>query len=310
MFMPSHVVDCDHTHDEDPEQQQKTSRANSHSQANGHGQLETTPLLSRPPDLEEAPRRVSRPEMREAPTPLEMGSYSRPSLQTRLTRKMTAIVSGEKDQCDHEGPCKGFTNPCGPECFRNINARGGTRASIPSRLSRSVSARPSLKHSASTSFKPAVERAAAGIHEDHNLDPRSISDPRQIFEQLAPSHTLNVPAARSPSPCSSHDATHDDHGHDHDHDHDDDPDSQPHHHHVPQNAFLSLSFQTSVAIVLHKLPEGFITFASNHANPDLGFNVFMALAIHNVTEGFALALPIYLATSSRWKALLYSSTLR
>lgn len=32
----------------------------------------------------------------------------------------------------------------------------------------------------------------------------------------------------------------------------------------------------------------------------------MALAIHNITEGFCLALPIYLATSSRMKALLYS----
>lgn len=35
----------------------------------------------------------------------------------------------------------------------------------------------------------------------------------------------------------------------------------------------------------------------------------MALAIHNITEGFCLALPIYLATSSRLKALLYSFTL-
>lgn len=35
----------------------------------------------------------------------------------------------------------------------------------------------------------------------------------------------------------------------------------------------------------------------------------MALAIHNITEGFALALPIYLATKSRWRALLYASVL-
>ena len=59
----------------------------------------------------------------------------------------------------------------------------------------------------------------------------------------------------------------------------------------------------------HKLPEGFITYATNHANPKLGFTVFLALAIHNVTEGFALALPLYLATNSRIRALLYSIVL-
>lgn len=82
-----------------------------------------------------------------------------------------------------------------------------------------------------------------------------------------------------------------------------------HHHHVPSNAFLAIGLQTSIAIALHKLPEGFITYATNHANPTLGFSVFMALFIHNITEGFALALPLYLAINSRWKAMLWSSLL-
>jgi ZIP family zinc transporter len=34
--------------------------------------------------------------------------------------------------------------------------------------------------------------------------------------------------------------------------------------------------------------------------------VFLALFIHNITEGFALALPLYLATSSRLKSMLIS----
>jgi len=88
--------------------------------------------------------------------------------------------------------------------------------------------------------------------------------------------------------------------------------SQPilqHHHHVPQNAFLPIGLQTSMAIALHKLPEGFITYATNHANPKLGLTVFLALFIHNVTEGFALALPLFLALNSRWKAILWSSLL-
>jgi ZIP family zinc transporter len=82
-----------------------------------------------------------------------------------------------------------------------------------------------------------------------------------------------------------------------------------HHHHVPQNAFLSIGLQTSVAIALHKLPEGFITYATNHASPTLGLTVFLALFIHNIVEGFAMALPLYLALSSRWKAMFWSSLL-
>ncbi|KAF7594544.1 hypothetical protein BBP40_008991 [Aspergillus hancockii] len=86
------------------------------------------------------------------------------------------------------------------------------------------------------------------------------------------------------------------------------PGSQ-HHHHVPQNAFLSIGLQTSIAIALHKLPEGFITYATNHANPKLGLTVFLALFIHNISEGFAMALPLYLALHSRGKAIFWSSLL-
>lgn len=82
-----------------------------------------------------------------------------------------------------------------------------------------------------------------------------------------------------------------------------------HHHHVPTNAFLSIGLQTSIAIALHKFPEGFITFATNHANPTLGFNVFMALFVHNITEGFAMALPLFMALGSRWRAMLWSALL-
>lgn len=82
-----------------------------------------------------------------------------------------------------------------------------------------------------------------------------------------------------------------------------------HHHHVPTNAFLSIGLQTVIAIALHKFPEGFITYATNHANPKLGFNVFMALFVHNIAEGFAMALPLYMALNSRLRAIAWSSIL-
>jgi ZIP family zinc transporter len=101
----------------------------------------------------------------------------------------------------------------------------------------------------------------------------------------------------SPSPSSTTSSTH---SHTH---------GPQHHHHVPTNVFLSIGLQTSTAIALHKIPEGFITYATNHANPTLGLSIFLALFIHNITEGFALALPLYLAIGSRWKAMMWSALL-
>ncbi|KAJ8101003.1 Zinc/iron permease [Lipomyces tetrasporus] len=75
---------------------------------------------------------------------------------------------------------------------------------------------------------------------------------------------------------------------------------------VPTTTFadmLSIGLQTSLAISLHKVPEGFITFATSYANPELGLSVFIALAIHNFIEGFTIAFPLYLALGSRWMAL-------
>lgn len=81
------------------------------------------------------------------------------------------------------------------------------------------------------------------------------------------------------------------------------------HHHVAKNQFLSIGVQTSIAIALHKFPEGFITYATNAANPSLGFTVFLALFIHNIAEGFAMSLPLFLAVQSRPKAILWASLL-
>ncbi|KAJ3060513.1 hypothetical protein HK102_009464, partial [Quaeritorhiza haematococci] len=49
------------------------------------------------------------------------------------------------------------------------------------------------------------------------------------------------------------------------------------------------------------LPEGLILYTTSAfypENPALGFLLFLALAIHNLVEGFAISLPIYLGTSA------------
>lgn len=72
---------------------------------------------------------------------------------------------------------------------------------------------------------------------------------------------------------------------------------------------MRIGLQTAIAISLHKLPEGFITFMSSHRDATLGFSIFLALGIHNIVEGFTIAFPLFLAFHSRTKAILAACAL-
>ncbi len=60
---------------------------------------------------------------------------------------------------------------------------------------------------------------------------------------------------------------------------------------------------TAIALAIHNLPEGLVTFLTTMQDLNLGIGIAIAIAIHNVPEGLAVALPIYYATKSRKKAL-------
>ena len=62
-----------------------------------------------------------------------------------------------------------------------------------------------------------------------------------------------------------------------------------------------------MAISLHNIPEGFITFIGAIEDPALGLLLAVAIAIHNVPEGIAVAAPFYAATKSRQKTIIYTS---
>ncbi|KAI8295360.1 hypothetical protein K4K59_004622 [Colletotrichum sp. SAR11_240] len=157
----------------------------------------------------------------------------RPSM-LQVKQRIASFMNDMKSNCDEEGPCFGYSDPCGQECFKHVANR-----------------------SAASSRHPTIVRTS--------------------IAQLYPnnhSHTDLTDLEESDSQC-----------------------------HSP------ISGQTSIAIALHKFPEGFITYATNHANPSLGFNVFMALFMHNITEGFAMALPLYMALGSRLKAMFWAAIL-
>ncbi|KAI9830096.1 MAG: hypothetical protein M1826_005089 [Phylliscum demangeonii] len=214
----------------------------------------------------------------------------RPSMRQRLTSRVSLFRVKEEDRCEDDGPCHGFSNPCGRSFaqYLPLTIADGHR-NHPSLRSR---AKPLLSRSSTAPLAhTALHDISWGTDEELGLGDSSAD--REAVSARPHMQQADSDLER-PSRAAADQA---------------DAQSMHHHHHVPTNAFLSIGLQTSVAIALHKLPEGFITYATNHANPKLGFSVFTALFIHNITEGFAMALPLFLALGSRWRAMFWSSLL-
>jgi zinc transporter, ZIP family len=334
-YMPSHVVDCDHSHEDtavdshscshgrkqssrgnpDHERVRQHSSAHHHSHshnhkhshaghkhsvtfANGHA-TESTPLLASEVDqngqVPTQPKldQVARSGGLTVDVPNANGAAIRTQTNDRrpsmlqVQKRVVSFVKDTKSNCDQQGPCYGYSDPCGQECFKHLSNRSTFSA----------------RHSTSlrTTTGPLYSQQASvfsgnGHHQNGDADSSPISP-------VSPKFRTSRVHSRDPAVENEH------------HHHDDtscssetDVEAQ-HHHHVPTNAFLSIGLQTSIAIALHKFPEGFITYATNHANPSLGFNVFMALFVHNISEGFAMALPLYMALGSRFKAMMWSALL-
>lgn len=287
--IPSNIVGCGHSHgnevfEHDEEPREEISNTNNKLLDQQLAKIsEATPLLYR------------------ADTALSETTLSNPA-----RRRASSLIHGNNIACNGEGPCYGYSNPCTQECFKGVCGVNGAPSkstlhssmlqtfpgSVPGALQKpakfydeeALSHWPEftnhLTDSSNTSQRP-QENGLARRASHPNLD-------RNHAKQ-------KIDKDGKKSISSAHETS--------------DESAEPHHHHIAKNAFLAIGLQTSIAIALHKLPEGFITFATNHANPKLGFLVFMALFIHNITEGYAMALPLYLALESRWKSIFWSSLL-
>jgi len=294
-YIPSHVVDCDHHH-EDPAQEHDHEHNRSHSHSS-HGRnrrhshhaaprvslgkaSESTPLLPSE-NAKSGKKRGKSPHFIQGPFGHDGAGHSRSSRtevadrrpsMVQVQKRVMSFVKDTKGNCDSQGPCFGYSDPCGQECFKHLATKT-----------------PNSSRSAT------IVRSNTGTIYPHNHSHGEESSHRPNGLPRIPSITRVTTAHshNSDEACES----------------DEEGLEAQHHHHVPENAFMSIGLQTSIAIALHKLPEGFITYATNHANPNLGFSVFMALFIHNITEGFAMALPLYLALQSRFRAMFWASLL-
>lgn len=308
-FLPSHIVDCDHTHQHHGKDAHAHShRGHSHSrpgrsrqqsmrtpssgstirypevaEVNGNAS-ESTPLLSGDSHLTrtDSPSQLAQRGDTFPQAPNGHRQYAPPDgrrssiMDIQHFLKAVVVDKPHRAHCDESKLCYGYSERCGQECRKLKD-----RTALPVRP-------PLASHTyttpAANGHHHASEARTPHVHE-HNgcaTDSEVHSDP-----------TL-VDVEEEEGECEQMD--------------EDEAEAQ-HHHHVPENAFLSIGLQTVVAIALHKFPEGFIMYATNHASPALGFNVFMALFVHNIAEGFSMALPLYLAIGSRAKAIAWSSLL-
>lgn len=78
------------------------------------------------------------------------------------------------------------------------------------------------------------------------------------------------------------------------------------HHHMDDKTLLRMGLFSMIAITIHNFPEGLATFTVALTDPQLGISIAVAIALHNIPEGVAVSAPIYKATGSKTKAMLYS----
>lgn len=72
------------------------------------------------------------------------------------------------------------------------------------------------------------------------------------------------------------------------------------------NGLYRVGLISMLAIILHNIPEGIATFMAGNTDLALGITLTIAITLHNIPEGISISVPIYYATGSKFKALLYT----
>lgn len=73
-----------------------------------------------------------------------------------------------------------------------------------------------------------------------------------------------------------------------------------------EDSLFKVGVLSMIAIILHNIPEGIVTFIVSNKNLMLGLSICIAIALHNIPEGISIAIPIYHSTNSKKRAFLYT----
>lgn len=72
------------------------------------------------------------------------------------------------------------------------------------------------------------------------------------------------------------------------------------------NNLYKVGLLSMIAIILHNIPEGIVTYIVSGKSLVLGLSICIAIALHNIPEGISIAIPIYYGTKSKFKSIFYT----
>lgn len=70
--------------------------------------------------------------------------------------------------------------------------------------------------------------------------------------------------------------------------------------------YYKIGIISLIALILHNLPEGIITFISSSKDIKIGIPLAISIAIHNIPEGISIAVPIYYYEKKKLKPIIYT----
>lgn len=73
------------------------------------------------------------------------------------------------------------------------------------------------------------------------------------------------------------------------------------------NKLYKIGIINMLALMIHNIPEGILTFSTTTTNISLGLTLALSIMFHNIPEGLSISIPIYYSTNSRRKAVFYTA---
>ncbi|GLC46316.1 hypothetical protein PLESTB_000998300 [Pleodorina starrii] len=76
---------------------------------------------------------------------------------------------------------------------------------------------------------------------------------------------------------------------------------------IRSRKLVHLGILAAMAVALHNMPEGLVTFVGYMDSSISGITTAVAIAIHNIPEGMVIASAVYFGTGLRWRAILWAT---